>query len=111
MKPAAEDMLARITQIIIKEMNPQQIILFGSQARGSAHPDSDFDFLIVKERPFSPTKNRRQEMSRLWRLLAHFPISQDILIFTPEELDEWRHSINHVIARALREGKILYERH
>jgi predicted nucleotidyltransferase len=111
MKPATEKVLARITEIIVKEIDPRQIILFGSQARGTSHPDSDFDFLIVQDRPFGAAKTRRQEMSRLWRLLAHFPISQDILIFTPKELEEWRQSANHVIARALREGKILYERH
>jgi predicted nucleotidyltransferase len=111
MEPATEKILARITEIIVKEIDPQQIILFGSQSRDTPHPDSDFDFLIVQDRPFGPAQTRRQEMSRLWRLLAHFPISQDILIFTPEELEDWRQSTNHVIARALREGKILYERH
>jgi uncharacterized protein len=110
MEHSTQKMLARIIRIITQEIDPRQIILFGSQARGTPHPDSDFDFLIVQDRPFT-TKTRRREMSRLWRLLAHFPISQDILIFTPEEVDEWRHSTNHVIARALREGEIIYERH
>ena len=111
MEPAIEKMLARITEIIIRELDPRQIILFGSQARGPTHPHSDFDFLIVKDRPFGPAESRKKEMSRLWRRSAHFPISQDLLIFSPEELEEWRQSTNHVIARALREGKILYERH
>jgi uncharacterized protein len=111
MEPAIEKMLARITEIIVRELNPRQLILFGSQARGPTHPQSDFDFLIVKDRPFGAAGSRKKEMSRLWRLLAHFPISQDLLIFSPEELEEWRQSTNHVIARALREGKTLYERH
>jgi hypothetical protein len=43
-------------------------------------------------------------------LLAHYPISQDLLVYTPAEIEEWRSSRNHVIGRALREGKLLYER-
>jgi hypothetical protein len=73
-------------------------------------PDSDLDFLIVQDHPFGPMESRRRQMARIWRLLARYPISQDILIYTPEEVAEWRSSKNHVIARALREGKLLYER-
>ena len=57
MEPATEKMLARITEIIVKEIDPRQIILFGSQARGTPHPDSDFDFLIVQDRPFGPAQD------------------------------------------------------
>lgn len=68
------------------------------------------DLLIVKDRPFGQKDSRREEMARLWRLLAHFPVAQDILIFTSEEVERWRDTRNHVVARALREGEVLYER-
>ncbi len=103
-------LISEITDIIVREVDPKQVILFGSQARGAARPDSDLDFLIVQDHPFGPGQTRRQQMARLLRLLAHFPVSQDILVYTPAEVEEWRKTKNHVIARALREGKILYER-
>ncbi len=34
----------------------------------------------------------------------------DLLLFTPEEVEQWRHTTHHVVSEALREGKVLYER-
>jgi predicted nucleotidyltransferase len=110
MEPVTDPLIKEITDIIVEEVNPRQVILFGSRARGTAGADSDLDFLIVQDKPFGPGHSRRQEMARLWRRLAHFPTSQDFLIFTPQEIEEWRDTKNHVIARALEEGKLLYER-
>ena len=41
--------LARVISYIKKIANPEQIILFGSAARGTMGPDSDLDILIVKK--------------------------------------------------------------
>jgi predicted nucleotidyltransferase len=32
---------------IIAQLNPQRVIVFGSQAIGNIHPDSDWDLLVV----------------------------------------------------------------
>ena len=110
MSQETERIIKEITGIIVREIDPKQVILFGSQAKGAARPASDIDFLVVQDHPFVPGHTRRQQMTKLWRLLARFPISQDILVYTPDEVEEWRQSKNHVIARAIREGKLLYER-
>jgi len=49
-------------------------------------------------------------MTRLWRALAGFNVPKDILVYSRDEAERWRHSLNHVVARAQREGKVLYER-
>jgi uncharacterized protein len=110
MSSETEKLIKKMTEIIVREVDPKQVILFGSQARGTPRPDSDLDFLIIQDHPFGPGHTRRQQMARIWRQLAHFPISQDILVYTPDEIEEWGQSKNHVIARALREGKLMYER-
>jgi uncharacterized protein len=110
MSSETEKLIDEITEIIIREVDPKQVILFGSQARGTSRPGSDLDFLIVQDHPFGPGHTRRQQMAKIWRRLAHFPVSQDILVYTPDEIEEWRQSKNHVIGRALREGKLVYER-
>ncbi len=47
MDPRTEAALAEIIRRIVEAVHPDQIILFGSQARGDAGPDSDVDLLVV----------------------------------------------------------------
>jgi len=105
-----DDILQEMTGAIIEAASPERVILFGSRARGHADADSDVDLLVVERRPFGPKDSRRDEMARLSRLLARFPVAQDILVITPEEVESRRDSRNNVVGRALREGKVLYER-
>lgn len=49
MAVATEDMIAKMVKAIVDEVDPVQIILFGSQAKGNAKPDSDVDLLVVEE--------------------------------------------------------------
>jgi hypothetical protein len=37
-------------------------------------------------------------------------VSKDILWHTPEEVAHWQDALAHVIARAMREGRVLYAR-
>jgi len=106
-----EDMLKEITKKIVDAVNPVSIILFGSHARGNAGPGSDLDFLVVEEQPFGPGRSRRKEMSMLWRLLGEFRIPKDILVYSVEEINKWKTAKNHLIAHAIREGRVLYERY
>ena len=103
-------LLERMVQVIVDEVDPEQVILFGSHARGDARTDSDVDLVVVESTPFGENRSRGVEETRLWRALASFHISKDILVYSRDEVDYWRDSLNHVLARALREGKVLYER-
>jgi uncharacterized protein len=108
MTPAMEEIIQQMASTAARTCQPDAIVLFGSHATGSAGPDSDVDLLVVKPRPFGPDDDRRREMVRLWRALSQYPVSKDILVYSREEVERWRNSRNHVVARALREGKILY---
>ena len=103
-------LLRRMTAIIVEAVDPEQVILFGSRVRGNAEADSDVDLVIVEAEPFGPDRDRGAEETRLWRALAKFHVPKDILIYSVDEADRWRGSLNHVLARALREGRVLYER-
>ena len=105
---ATEQLIREMAAVVAREVSPEAIILFGSHAAGNAGPDSDVDLLVVEATPFGPDKDRRQEMTRLWRALAAFAVSKDILVYSRQEVERWRGATNHVIARALREGKLLY---
>jgi len=105
-----EKIIDRMVKAIVEEVSPEQVILFGSRARSDSSGDSDVDLLIIEREPFGKGRSRRKEIGKLWRLLAPFHVHTDILLYSMDEVDYWRDSLNNVVARALREGKVLYER-
>ncbi len=105
----SEGLIDRMAQRIAREVDPERIVLFGSWARGEANEQSDVDFLVVEREPFGPNRSRREEATRIWRCLSEFRIPTDILVYSIDELDRWKDSRHHVVGRALKEGKVLYE--
>jgi uncharacterized protein len=102
------DLVQEMTRAIVREAAPQQVIVLGSWARGTAGPDADLDFLVVEATPFGHGKDRRREMVRIWRALAHFAVPKDILVYSRDEVEHWRGARNHIVGKALREGQIVY---
>ena len=110
MTDVTTDTLQQMVEAIVEAVDPEQIILFGSQARGDARTGSDIDLLVVESEPFSAARSRRKELARVCRALAHYAVPIDVLLYSREELAHWEHSRTHVIGRALRDGKVVYAR-
>lgn len=106
----SEHLIRGMVRAIVDEVQPRRIYLFGSCARGSDRPDSDVDLLVVEDETFGPARNRWSELKRIRKALKPFRISKDILVYSRDEFEQWEDSTNHVIAHAVREGKLLYER-
>jgi len=102
--------MEQVTSEIVEEIDPKSIILFGSRARDDHREDSDLDILVIQDRPFPAGGGRRKQMAQVWRRLAHYPLSIDLLVYTPAEIERCKGRRSHVVSRALREGRILYER-
>jgi predicted nucleotidyltransferase len=100
-----------IVQRLVSAAHPEQIILFGSRARNEAHDNSDLDLLVIESEPFSPSRSRLSEIGRLESAIGRLPLATDLLVYSRDEVERWRNSPRHVIARALREGRVLYDRH
>lgn len=102
-----EQKLKEITDKIVKEYQPEKIILFGSWAWGEPTPDSDADLLVIKY----SSKPRPQRENDLNEILFPRDIPLDALVYTPEEVEE---SINRnrnlFIEDIVRNGKVLYEK-
>jgi predicted nucleotidyltransferase len=99
-------LLGRMTLRIVRQFDPDKVILFGSYARGDVGPDSDVDLLIVM--PVEGSK--RDKAIEIGVALYDIPIPKDIVVARPEEF-AWRKGVSGTIERpAAREGKVLYER-
>ena len=102
MERVVDEMVSRIREAV----DPERIILFGSRARGTARPDSDFDLLVVKESSLP----RYRRAAPLYTKLADLPVEVNILVYTPSEIAEWSAVRQAFVTSAIREGKVLYER-
>jgi predicted nucleotidyltransferase len=105
-----EQVLNEMVEAIVAEVAPEKIILFGSRARGRAGPGSDVDLVVIEKESFGPHRSRSQELDRINRVLEPFRGAKDVLVFSEDELEKWKHAINHVLADVVREGRPLYER-
>jgi len=100
------DVVQEIVRRIVEAAQPDKVILFGSRARGRARPDSDFDFLVIKD---SDEPGYRRD-APLHLALAGLNAPVDVLTYTPEEVREWSAVPQAFITTAVREGKVVYER-
>ena len=110
MASVSEQVIEGMVQAIVEEVGPRRIYLFGSCARGTHGADSDIDLLIVEDQEFGPDRNRWSELKRIRKALKPFRVPKDILVYSQDEFETWEDSVNHIVAHAVREGKLLYER-
>jgi predicted nucleotidyltransferase len=101
----AQQILDEVTRRLVAQFRPTRIILFGSQARGTADERSDVDLLVI-----CPVDGRRLElMTVMDRALKGLGVARDIIILTPEEFERDRHIPGTIARPADREGKVLYD--
>jgi uncharacterized protein len=92
---------------LVQQFDPEQIILFGSHARGTAGPDSDVDLLVV----MPITRRQKAATEVAMRVAVHdISVPKDIVVVSPEEVLRNQHITGTLIYPALREGKVLYVR-
>ena len=101
--PGNRDSLEEAIRRIVAVAQPDQIILFGSAARGDQAEDSDLDLLVVKS-----GAHRRRLAQAIYRNLIGVGCAVDVVVMTPEDIERYRHSPALVIESALREGRTVY---
>ncbi|HET6441252.1 MAG TPA: nucleotidyltransferase domain-containing protein [Phycisphaerae bacterium] len=106
-----DEVLERMVEAIVREVDPEAIWLFGSRSRGGeVRPDSDVDLLVIEREPFGLNRSRLDEINRVREAVSAFRVPKDILVFAVEDVAYWQDSINHVISKCFREGRLLYAR-
>jgi predicted nucleotidyltransferase len=105
-EPDMSIILDEITRRIREVSDPEQIILFGSRARGDSRSDSDVDLLIIKDN----IESTGAEVGRIYRALSSIPLPIDVVVVRPAYVEQYKDIIGTVVRPALREGKVLYAR-
>lgn len=93
---------------LVERFHPAAIILFGSQAKGTADDRSDVDLLIVY--PLKPGEDRAAVWLEVERSLRGLRHGRDVVLMTPEEYERLRQIPGTVAVYADEEGKVLYAR-
>jgi predicted nucleotidyltransferase len=96
----------QIKERLLEKFNPEKIILFGSQARGTADNRSDVDILVIS----SLTGDRFDMMNKMSSLLIKLNYAFDVIILTKEEFERDKKYPGTVARYATKEGIVLYER-
>ena len=98
------DDVEEIVRRIVEVAQPERIILFGSAARGDMGPNSDLDFLIIKA-----GAHRRELADRMRRALRGVNAAVDLVVATPEDIEQYKDSHPLIYKPALREGVVVYD--
>lgn len=95
-----EEIIRRIVQVA----QPERIILFGSAARGDMGPHSDVDLLVIKSGEFDQSRL----VGDIYMHLHGVGQAVDVILVTPEQVEQYRNTHCLVIAPALQEGREIY---
>jgi predicted nucleotidyltransferase len=90
----------RIVDRIKEKFEPEEVILFGSRARGDYLEDSDYDLMVVSKK--FRGYDFRVRIIKIYELID-VPINIDVLCYTPEEFEE-RSKALCIVKKACEEG-------
>ncbi len=105
-KAQLEEELKRSMEIVVRDYEPQRVILFGSLAQGHVHEWSDIDLAIVKETP-------RRFIDRIGDVLGLVEprVGFNVVVYTPPEVAQMEANDHYFwIDEIVKKGKVLYER-
>ena len=98
--------LGRVVERFVRAFAPEAIMLFGSYAKGSQHPGSDVDLLVVADvsGSFELHVRRAHQLA-----IGCFP-PVDVVFATPAEVAEAANAPSPFLMSILGRGKVIYRR-
>ncbi len=91
---------------IVARADPEEVIVFGSYAKGTATATSDLDLLLIRQTDEAPA--HRADAVR--PLLSGLLVRVDVHVYTPEEIAACRSDPLSFISSVLRTGRVAYRR-
>lgn len=97
--------LAEIVRRLAAAYEPLRIYLFGSWARGTPGPDSDYDLLLVVADD-APAERRRSRLA--YEVLWGTGAAADVLVWTLDQFESRLQVAASLPSTVIREGKLLH---
>ena len=105
--PLDRETIRAISQLIVDRFQPEQVILFGSCARGDEHEHSDLDLMVVL-RPGQESPGHGNPIHAA--ISEQFVLPVDLLIRSYEAFAKYRPNPNSMLSRMLEDSEVLYDR-
>jgi uncharacterized protein len=99
------DVLEDIISRLVKDLQPEQIILFGSHAYGTPNQDSDVDLLVIVADSDQPRYRRARAA---YRALRGILVPKDVIVMTRQEVNSKADVPSSFVSQALSDGIVLY---
>ena len=95
--------LQEIVNIIVEIAKPEQVILFGSRAKGTAREESDYDLMVVVR----DVQNEREISRRIYRALLErkVGVAVDVVVVNSGTLERYKESPFYIYRQALQAGE------
>lgn len=105
MRNITPELLEEIKQKIVKAINPEKIILFGSYAWGSPTESSDLDLYIIVSEAGTPAYKKSREV---YRALRGTNVPIDVVVQTHDQVESSKRVMTSLAKKVIEEGIVLY---
>ncbi len=107
MKPITDEVIAKVTHRIVAELDPEEVILFGSYAWGTPHKYSDIDVCVIVVDGI-PGFDRVEWGVRALNALDDLMVDVDVLVTTRSVINTFKTVPASLQRKIVEEGKLLY---
>lgn len=103
--------IQEVTDIIVEEIQPEKVLLFGSYASDNPDKHSDIDIIVVVKKALEKN-NRIENVVRLnmKTALPNLLFPKDFKMYSLEEYLRLKENKYSFLGNALQNSKLLYER-
>ena len=103
--PSEATLLNEAVERLVAALHPERIYLFGSRARGDAHGDSDYDFMVVVQERTGKGHSMERDA---YAALSGLGVSKDVVVMSRAYFEWMCGAKASLPATVEREGRLLY---
>ena len=101
-----DNILQKAVSVIVEEIDPDKIILFGSRAYGKPSSESDYDIMIIKDF----VGNHRKYLKKLYVKLFDIGAPIDLVLVKKDKIEQNQNNIFFFYKEAIEKGLSLYDK-